>query len=271
MTSLVAWIAVDQHAPSAFYMASDSRISWGSANARWDAGRKLFACVRHPDIFGFTGEVVFPSLVLGQIIEAADTDLIFDKNDSSNERHAKFVDAVTTSFGRRHNAPDENFQILHASRQGVGPNAQFTLWCLTFNAARRTWADSQIEVPTGRSALLATFGSGEKSVHANSLSWELSAQGGTSRAIFSAFCDSVRSGTDPKSGGVPQLIGMYHTRMPQVFGIVQEARLYFQGFPVPTGVSPDAIEWRDELFQRIDGKTLKIAKGAQRHVRPKLR
>ncbi len=268
MTSLIAWIAVDQHAPSAFYMPSDSRISWDSKNARWDAGRKLFVCRRYPDIFGYTGDVVFPSLVLGQITEAADVNLLFNKEDTFEDRHAKFVEATKASFHRRHNAPNSDFQILNGSRQSSGRQAQFKLWCLSFIAATLTWSESETEIPTDKSTLLAAFGSGTKSVQSHSLRWERSNQGGTSRAIFSAFCDSVRSVADPFSGGIPQLVGMYHTRMPQAFGIVQDNHRYFQGFPLPHDVTADTIEWRDELFQRIDGKTLKIADGAQRHVRP---
>ena len=269
MTSLVAWIAIDQHAPSAFYMASDSRISWGSERARWDAGRKLFLCRRHPDIFGYTGDVVFPSLVLGQITEAADAGLLFRKDEESETRHARFLTAVKTSFGRRHNSPTADFRILHASRQFSGRRVQFKLWCLSFEASTSSWSDEGIVVPVHQSTLLAALGTGAISVKSHNLRWEMSEQGGTSRAIFSAFCDSVRSSADPQSGGVPQLVGMYHTRMPQPFGIIHDNQRYFHGFPLPIEMEANAIEWRDELFQRIDGSSFKVMEGAQRHARPK--
>ena len=44
------------------YLASDSRITWGSANRRWDAGRKLFTSDKSSHAFGYCGDVVFPSL-----------------------------------------------------------------------------------------------------------------------------------------------------------------------------------------------------------------
>src|SRR5579864_7490961 len=72
MTTLVPWCSVDSRGSSALCMASDSRITWGSEVKRWDAGRKLFACKATADIFGYVGEVFFPSLVLGQITAAAD-------------------------------------------------------------------------------------------------------------------------------------------------------------------------------------------------------
>jgi len=269
MTSLIAWIAVDQRAPSALYMASDSRISWGSERARWDAGRKLFNCRQYPEIFGYAGDVVFPSLVLGQITDIADAGLLYRSEDNADQRHQKFLTAVKASFDRRHNANISDFCILHGSREFSGSKSQFKLWNLSFSAAQRSWEDQTIIVPTNRSVLLTTIGTGSSSVKTHNLNWNASEQGGTSRAIFSAFCDSVRSHEDPMSGGVPQLVGMYHTRMPQVFGIVQSGRRYVHGFPVSSEVESDSIEWRDELFQRIDGRTLRVLAGAQRHARPR--
>ncbi len=249
-------------------MASDSRISWGSEWARWDAGRKLFACRSYADMFGYAGDVVFPCLVLGQIAEAIDSQLLFHANDISESRHAKFVSAVQASFDRRHNVPDTDFILLHGSRQSSGRKAEYKLWSLSYNAAHQKWLDSQINVPTDRSSLLIALGSGEKSVTTHQLRWETTSQGGTSRAIFGAFCDSIRSGSDPLSGGVPQLIGVYHTRMPQVFGIIYDGRPYLHGLPLPRELETSAVEWRDELFQRIDSTTLTLLPGAQRHIRP---
>jgi len=269
MTSLIAWIAVDQRAPSALYMASDSRISWGSSRVRWDAGRKLFLCRKYPDIFGFTGGVVFPSLVLGQITEAADSGLLFLSTDTSEKRHSKFLTAIKASFGRSQNAPTGDFQILHGSRQFSGPQAQFHLWLSSYAAATNAWSDVRIGVPADQSKLLEVLGSGSESMKSQGQRWEASDQAGTSRAIFGALCDSIRSSADPLSGGVPQLVGMYHTRMPQPFGIVHDNQRYLHGFPLAPEIMPEAIEWRDELFQRIDGSTLKVILGAQRHVRPR--
>lgn len=268
MTSLIAWIAVDQRAPSALYMASDSQISWGSRNSRWDAGRKLFSCKKHPDIFGYAGDVVFPSLVLGQIAEAADAGLLFQPETSNDERHAIISTAIKSSHRRHTNARISSFEILHGARSLSGSRANFRLWCVSFNAKNQRWSDREIDVPHDKSALLAAHGSGATFVKYHATEWEKSDQGGTSRAIFSAFCDSIKGASDPYSGGAPQLIGMYHTRMPQVFGVAVEGQRYFQGFPLPASLAPNSIEWRDELFQRIDPEVLRVVSGAQRHIRP---
>jgi hypothetical protein len=71
MTLLVSWVGVDTHGPSSVYIASDSQISWGTL-AKFNFGRKVFAFSKWPDILGYCGDVLFPSIALNQIVELAD-------------------------------------------------------------------------------------------------------------------------------------------------------------------------------------------------------
>ena len=87
-------------------LASDNRITWGSELKRWDAGRKLFACKATADIFGYVGEVLFPSLVLGQITAVADDHLVFRAEDGAETRHVAVVRTVKTSFDKRGSGPE---------------------------------------------------------------------------------------------------------------------------------------------------------------------
>jgi hypothetical protein len=66
MTLLVSWIGVDPHGTSSAYIAADSRVSWGDV-ANFDHGRKVFAFRHSPDILGYCGDVLFPTMVLSQI------------------------------------------------------------------------------------------------------------------------------------------------------------------------------------------------------------
>lgn len=269
MTTLVAWIAIDSQAPSALYLASDSRISWSGTSARWDAGRKLFFCRNHPDLFGYSGDVLFPALALGQLTEAADASLLFSAGSDAASRHDAVVSVLRASFEQRHQAPTASFSVLHASRDGRGSRARFRLWLTSYSAATSSWLDREEVVSMQGSQLLIALGSGAASLAAHADRWGRSDQGGTSRAIFSAFCDLIKSADDPATGGVAQLVGMYHTRMPQAFGFVRGGQRYLHGLPLPAGNEEDTIEWRDELFQRLDGKSLTVRKGAQRHMRPR--
>jgi hypothetical protein len=268
LTTLISWVSVDQRGPAALYLASDSRITWGSQSRRWDAGRKLFACGRHPDVFGYVGEVIFPSLVLGQVIEAADRGLIFaDELGDPDDRHSKFVNIIKKSFCRRHNSPNYDFQILHGSRSSPGLNCRFHIWLLSYSAHKELWRDEKINVSTVHSSLVLALGSGAQSAHFYDRHWKETGQGRTSRAVFWAFCETLRSGRDPLSGGPPQLVSLYRQAVPHTFGVVYEKKRYFHGLPLNEGIAYGAIEWRDELFQRVDGETMTLLAGAQRHAR----
>lgn len=54
-------------------------------------------------------------------------------------------------------------------------------------------------------------------------------QGGTSRSIFSAFCDSREKGQNPLSGGIPQIVSLDRRSGGQVIGFVAEGTQCFYG------------------------------------------
>jgi hypothetical protein len=91
MTTLFSWLSVDNRGPSSIYIVSDSRITWGSSGKRWDSGRKVFA-TKSADIFGYCGEVLFPSLVLSQLGDLIDRDILWSSDCAAENRHSK-IDA----------------------------------------------------------------------------------------------------------------------------------------------------------------------------------
>jgi hypothetical protein len=268
MTTLVAFVSIDSHGATAFYLASDSRITW-NPHERWDAGRKVFASRVHPDAFGYCGDVVFPSLVLSQILEILDTGMLFTDAQLPDERHSKVVSAIKMSFSLRKNAPASNFDIIHASREGSSNHSHFNLWQLSYEAKSATWTDSKVNVGTQNSSLIVALGSGATVISHHQKNWQSSEQGQTSRAVYSAFCDALASGDDIRSGGAPQLAGIYRRGPAKMIGTVHQRIRYFCGLPVSADILSDQLEWRDELFQRIDGESLEVIKGAKRHSRPK--
>ena len=278
MTTLIALIAVDDRRPSSLYFASDSRITWEpekkqdghvAGRVRWDAGRKLFACKQHADIFGYAGDVLFPSLVIGQMTDAADMGLLFPADDNSETRHCKFIDAIRSSINRRQNAPDFSFNILHGSRDSSGMTSTFRVWHSAYSTENKSWTDDEISVPTDKSKLFKALGSGGVSVWEHDALISQTPQGDTSRGAFWGFCDSLRSNKDPLSGGPPQLVGLYRQGCAKTLGVVYNGERFIHGLPLPSGVRFGQVEWRDENFQRIDGDTLQLSKGAQPHARDK--
>lgn len=78
MTSLVAWVGADSHGPSSLNIATDSRITWRqhpSVADSWDQGKKVFASSTKPLLVAFTGDVLFPTLVIPGIIDRIDREI----------------------------------------------------------------------------------------------------------------------------------------------------------------------------------------------------
>jgi hypothetical protein len=266
MTSLVAWIAIDSRSPASIYLVSDSRISWG--NQTWDYGRKLFASRNYPEILGYYGDVLFPSQVLGRLIDLIDSNLLFNAEDSPGHKWAKILSVVQKSFK---GYPDEKscfFTIIYCTRENSEMSSVFHMSMLSWRP-NEGWIDKQgINLPQ-ESGIIDIFGSGEKSVSKWYSYWSQTRQKRTSRSVFSAFCDALQSGEDKKSGGAPQLIGLYRKGVAESFGIIYKNQRYLFGLPVDESENLKAVEWRNSLFERCDWQTMKPLEGAQRHSRPR--
>lgn len=269
MTTLIAWSGVDQRGPSSLYFASDSRITWGSHARRWEVGPKIFTSKNSPDIFGYVGEVLFPSLVLGQIIDCADEGLLGNFWGNAVDRNAAVETAIRTSLDHQSQFPQNDFEILHASRDDYGENCKYYIWRLSYSASNRGLKNEPILFSTNRSGLIVARGSGADTFNICECNLAITDQGRTSRSIFWAFCDALKSKSDPLTGGAPQLAGIYNKWNAKAFGLLFDGRYYFHGFPLCSDLRPNSIEWRDELFQRIDSATGKKIASAQVHARSK--
>jgi hypothetical protein len=114
--------------------------------------------------------------------------------------------------------------------------------------------------------MLHVAGSGSTSVREAHKLWQASAAARTSRAVFSAFCESVTGGKDPKTGGAPQLAGLYREGPGLLFGIIHAQQRFFAGAQLTGIEDPKAVEWRNDLFERVGGTTKRRLSGAQRHL-----
>jgi hypothetical protein len=104
MTSLAAWPGIDSRGLSTLYIVADSGISWSGSSDRWEFGAKVFASPLTPDIFGFYGDVLVPSMVLPRLVEGPFLDPVANAQD----RHDGLVKAL------RHSADS-----LPTARRGV--------------------------------------------------------------------------------------------------------------------------------------------------------
>jgi hypothetical protein len=141
----------------------------------------------------------------------------------------------------------------------------FRLWRLDWSSALG-WSDLAVEIPT-ESALVLTVGSGVSVVTNWNNEWRRRL-GRTSRSVFGAFCDALRSKADPRTGGAPQLVGLYRAEAARIFGVLSEGKRFICGLEVPDSSALSTVEWRNELLERCDGRTLQRFNGAQRQPSP---
>ncbi|MBC2665750.1 hypothetical protein H7F51_09455 [Novosphingobium flavum] len=267
MTTLISWMSVDSRGPSAIYVVADSRITWGSQAHRWDSGRKVFAAPT-PDVFGYCGDVLFPSLVLGQIIDLVSRGLLWTSETDPEERHVILFKYLQTAYGRRQNAPDQAFTVVHATRRGSEMKGEFMAWRIDYAPGGRGWRDVRLDTADhGKSRVVVTLGSGSEPLNRELENWRNSPQGGTARSLFSAFCDALELGADPLTGGVPQIVSLDRKSEGKIFGFVADGQRYVHGSPISYSPAQQSIEWVDRLFNRISPETLERLSGAQRQVR----
>lgn len=266
MTSLIAWLGVDSRGPSSFYLASDSRITWGDSGSSWNSGQKLFCGDRYPDLFGYAGDVLFPFIFLSQatrLLHACDSGRAFI---SAHLRHDAFYEMAREAhelYPREHR---NAFSLLHCTRAHDGMLSRFHLWRTSWNPDAG-WIDIEIEMPS-KSSLVIALGSGEATIVAEDKRWQTTEIGGTSRAVFSAFCGALNSKRDPKSGGAPQLVRLYREGDGRHIGVIHNDHRFVSGLPVGPKAAA-GIEWRNSLFECCDPISMAPSRGAQRHARPK--
>lgn len=267
---LVSWAvhrAGQASQPTSIYFTSDSRITWGSHTTYWDGGRKVFACRIEPHMFAYCGDVVFPSLVLAQIVSAIDNGVLFESNANAEQKHAVICTSLKKSFERRRDTPDQDFSILHALRMGENAERHFAVWHVSYSCKRKKWQSTSLPIPS-TTGLIAVLGSGESSVKKHIDRWTASDVGARSSAFFSGFCDALFSTEDKYSGGMPQIAALNPGSHAQIIGFIDDDAHYLHGLEVIPAKTLGRLKWRDRHFQNIDPLTLKQDAAARRLKRP---
>jgi hypothetical protein len=259
MTSLISWTGIDKRGPASLYIASDSRLS--KSATYWDCGRKVFACRQSPDVFGYCGAVLFPSLLISQLIDAIDAGILFPADASPQDRLSilkRYINDAAASF------PEQTpFKIAYGTRDGEGFGANFCVATISWDNAKNV-AVTEYEMPK-QSDLIFAAGSGAPVVEDFQFQWRTGDVGRTSRAVFSAFYDAIESGKDKYTGGPPQLVGLYLRGPARSFGIIHNGTCFLHGMPANV-TSVGNIDCHNRLFERCDVRGHPIG---QRHARSK--
>lgn len=249
MTSLIAWVGKDSRSLSSAYIATDSRISWGARHV-WDGGRKTFASDTSPDIFGYVGDVLLPSVVLSQFTTLLD---VGAWSQDVDQRFAALFALAREQVAACPSSQRRPFTLVHCARLGEGMTTRFRLAVTEYKAVG-SWEQESHDAPDASAQILVN-GSGQASVDAALARWARSEVSGTSRAVFSAFTQSVSNGGDPLSGGPVQLVGLRRVGGGINFGVWHMGQRYIAGQPVPECAQARPVEWFNERFERCDGQS----------------
>jgi hypothetical protein len=266
MTLLIAWVGVDckkeGKSIASLYIGSDSRFSAG--NARYDHGNKVFGAHSSPDIFGICGDILFPTMVLNQIISRIDRGVFFSGDESAAEKSERIHNYVRTGLA---NYPgvimDDNFTILYGTKVGE----RFHLF-KTYYERPLYPVIEEIDLPNYSTAVFSG-GSGGNSFDDNWLTWRSEKHNDhrTSRAAYHCLEHTIETTDDPATGGLPQIMGLYRKGNSRLFGVIKDGIRYLYGTESEDGIQHQNVEWRNENFERMDPETLELIEGAQRQPR----
>lgn len=253
MTMLASWVGVDTHGISSAYIVSDSRFSIG--NRHFDHGRKTFASYRYPEIFGYAGDVLFASMILGQITEMIDSNLLFDASTTCLEKNKIIFDKISYEFNKYKALGMNDFKILHITRDTIVTNYPRYYGFLLEWSNQYGWNRTTLDIPQ-ISDIMIVIGSGKSEFLQNySDNYQKGPNQNTSRNVFHCFCDTLFNTSTNSVGGAPQLVGIL--RKPNsnamYYGIICKSKRYFMGSEVPQDSNYPNIEWRNDLFELCDG------------------
>ncbi len=273
MTLIACFVGVDSKKPkpkpASIYIVSDSRISWGD-RANFDYGRKVFGCKNSPDIFGYCGDVLFPSIVLNQIVDLADQGLLFQPGWTSEQKFQAFFKKLVQSFNNYPTAIEKitanSFQIIYATRDD-----QKNFFCqkMEWRKSTKKWTGEVGEFKD-HSDKLFVLGSGKLEFLEKFKLYAESENQKTSRAVFHCFIDTLVNIQDKYCGGAPQLVGLYRIGNARFFGVINDKKRYLHGIKVDDLINLNNVEWRNNLFEVCDGITMEVLKNAQKQPNPLL-
>ena len=270
MTSLAAKLSVDARGASALYILSDSRITWASDSLiHWDAGQKVFCSHISADIFGYCGEAFFPPYAMRQMVDLIDSGLLFSKSDAAEYRHNQAISVFRSTIESGPPSLLGDFSLIHGARDGELMSSQFRLWIIRFTSKSATWHREEIQLDTSCSQFAYLDGSGQHAIRRYYDRWEGTSAEGTSRAAFWSFIDALFSEEDDRSGGPPQLVGVWRKGVARQFGLIWCGRRYLAGAQVPCDSYFDHVCWFNHRFELMDGEKIKRRPGAARHDKPK--
>ncbi|MCM1076730.1 MAG: hypothetical protein NC411_05155 [Bacteroides sp.] len=262
MTLIAAWVGVDckkeGNKISSIYIASDSRFSWNT-NCHYDEGIKVFCSLRHPYIFGYCGDVLFPLHILERIIYKIDIDLLFSPNINSFRDELEIIKEEIESSLCSYPPLLQDFSIICASRKSYYDFHLGKIW-----SKGKTVGCEEIGLPN-KSSIVYCDGTGKNDLNTvmTQLSKDKNPNEGTSRFYYHCIAKTIKECSSHTVGGVPQLVGLYRKGNGLIFGIVEDGNRYVLGKHLDYRPDCLQIQWRNSNFEIVNPETLILQEGAQ--------
>lgn len=267
MSLVLAWIGHDTHAVASAYIASESRVSWNNGK-KYDSCKKVFSSKKYPEIIGYCGDVLFPSLLLSSIIELIDTDLLFLANDIAIERYRKFRSKLFNEFYKYPkdiSILGDNFEIIYINKE-ISKFNYPNYYCYNIKWSRENgFSSNNIQIPK-ISGIIHIMGEGEKEFKENYKKFQSGGNRNTTRNVFHCLNYTLRNMKTEKCGGPPQLIGLYRKPLSVgiSYGIIYKSKRYYNGLVINKKNYNNGIDWHNDKFEICDCVTGKIKQGAQK-------
>lgn len=263
MTSVIAWLAVDQRYPTALYFATDSRRTFADGSYRDDC-RKVFVPRDSREFFAFTGDVNFPTSALTHICTLLEQSAVpAQLLGSAYGRSSWVLDTLNSLLAQSPHRPAYNFTILHGSRNGFGAGVAFVLHAYYYCVGETLIQAKELSSGLAQSSVVEIVGTGKLHVR-QALEAETAMGGSYSRVFFAGFCRALEDKLDTYSGGAVQLAGLGNKGVARHHGVVLAGRSFYQGSNCTIPLEGN-VQWWNEMFQRVD-QSGKLIKGAQRHA-----
>lgn len=243
---------MDTHGPASAYIASESRVSWPD-KSHYDCCRKTFYSESYPEILGYCGDVLFPSLIINSILTSIDKHLIFNDGDNPIIRFKKFKKILFQEF---HKYPDnrkilsDSFEIIYINRDiHAAGYPKYYAFSIKWTRLKK-FTSKVIEIPN-TSGLLHVMGSGKAEFESNYESFQKGRNKNTTRNVYHCFTKTLKSVQTLTCGGPPQLVAVY--RKPKSlgfsFGLIHKRKRYYLGLEIPRSIHLENIEWRNDNFE----------------------
>ena len=278
MTLITAFMGRDQRKMSSLYILSDSRFTWSpdakknlcfkkNLPSKFDFGKKVFCFKNSPDIIGYCGDVLFPTIVLNQLVELCDNDLLFNEPSNNEEKFKSIFNYLKTSLAKYPQELATSMDIIYGTRSN---KIDFSLYLISWR--NNEWYSEKKQL-LNSSGTLIIKGSGKKDfIEKYNLYQETSIKD-TSRVVFQSFCHALSETNNLYCGGAPQLVGLYNKGNGMNIGIISNNKRYFCGLEINEvkigdNIKLNKIKWHNENFEVCNGYTMEKEIGSQKQPNP---